>query len=354
MAEFLEGEHLSAAIRDVLAGDDVRCAVAFWGRGARDDLFGTPERARAARIVCDIGMGGTNPDELTELGAPANQDLRHVPGLHAKAYMSNRGLVVASANASDNGIGFGRKPLLIECGTRHPANSSTYRNAASWFEDLWSEKAEVIDAEALAAAAEAWAAGRRNDCDLAPMADRPSTLLRRIAADPVRFRGVGIVFTTGESDADDVAIASEIAVEADDALPVPKLSDRERELLSRWKPGDLFTNWSDAEANAWPRLFLCAHRGRRGAVSYWWYENFASARIGPDDWSVFAKRSHAVRNLLGLSTGHRKAARPEDELLASIFRMLELDAEPGGATPHMLCESPMHLARLLKRVDHDD
>ena len=30
------------------------------------------------------------------------------------------------------------------------------------------------------------------------------------------------------------------------------------------------------------------------------------------------------------------------------------DAEPGGATPHMLCESPMHLARLLKRVDHDD
>ena len=353
MARFLEGEHLGAAIREVLSGDDVRCAVAFWGRGACNELFGTPERARAARILCDISMGGTNPDELVRLGAPANDGLRHVPGLHAKAYMSDRGLVVTSANASDNGIGFGRKPTLVECGTRHPATSSTYRDAASWFEDLWSEKAEVIDTEALEAATEAWKAGRRNHRDLASMADRPSTLLRRIAADPLTFRGVGIVFTTGESDADDVAIASLSAVEADDALPVPALSDRDRALLARWKPGDLFTNWSDAEANAWPRLFLCAHRGHRGAVSYWWYENFASARIGPDDWSVFAKPSNAVRTLLGLGVRHREAARPEDDLLASIFRVLELDAAHDDATPHMLCESPIHLGRLLKRIDDD-
>ncbi len=51
-------------------------------------------------------MGGSNPKELRALGAPDNRRIKHLRGLHAKVYLSNKGLITNSANASNNGIGF--------------------------------------------------------------------------------------------------------------------------------------------------------------------------------------------------------------------------------------------------------
>lgn len=82
MSQFLVGGDLTAAIKNMLGGDKVRCAVAFWGKGA-EKLFAPPAKARP-RIICDVTLGGTSPNALRSLGAPENNQLRHIPSLHAK------------------------------------------------------------------------------------------------------------------------------------------------------------------------------------------------------------------------------------------------------------------------------
>lgn len=351
MAKFLDDSQVGEAIRGIVAGDDVRCAVAFWGDGALKALFGTRKRAHKARIICDLTMGGTNPEELVILGAPNNPDLKHVRGLHAKVYLSDRGLVVASANASNRGIGFVDVATLIECGTYHGPGTQAFRDAARWFERLWDEKSKQVGPKALNDARRAWARRPRHGAPDTGPSTASATLLRRIASDPVAYRGIGVVFTTGEAQPDDVKEATAAAIAADDALQRPMLSADDRALLPDWNHGHLFTGWSDAEASAWPKRFLCAHRGVRGAVRYWCYENFADARLGADDWSVFAAPSKTVRKQIGLGSRHREAARPEDDLLGKIFAMLDAEVADDDGPPHRLCESPVHLAELLRIVD---
>lgn len=156
MARFLDHKQVRDAVQTVIAGDDVRCAVAFWGDGALKTLFGSKKRASKARIICDLSMGGTNPEELTLLGAPDNPDLKHFRGLHAKLYLSSAGMVVTSANASNRGIGFVEPAALTECGTFHRPDTTAFREGAKWFDTLWG-KAEMVDPEALATARAAWA-----------------------------------------------------------------------------------------------------------------------------------------------------------------------------------------------------
>ena len=135
MAGFLTGAELAEAIRDVLSGADVRCAVAYWGGGI-EKAFPTSDGPPAARIICDVTRGGTSPKALVTMGAPRNKDLRHVPDLHAKVYISDLGAVVGSANASDNGIGFNAAPGLIEAGVLLRPDEESFAEAAEWFETL--------------------------------------------------------------------------------------------------------------------------------------------------------------------------------------------------------------------------
>jgi hypothetical protein len=129
MARFVDHKKLGPKIRRVLGGGGVRCAVAFWGDGAAASLFAGPPPAEA-HIICDIAMGGTNPRELKELGAPDNRGLRHLPGLHAKVYLSSRGLIAGSANASNNSIGFLDAAALMEAGTFHESEEEAWRQAS--------------------------------------------------------------------------------------------------------------------------------------------------------------------------------------------------------------------------------
>jgi hypothetical protein len=150
MTQFLTGDALSRRIRDVASGANARLAVAFWGRGAPSELFGPGVAGRDdLRIICDIGMGGTNPEALADLGAPGRDGIRHCENLHAKVYLSDAGVVVGSANASSNGIGNLADPSrLTEAGTFSDAHSPAWDAAAAWFEDLWT-RATVVDADAM-------------------------------------------------------------------------------------------------------------------------------------------------------------------------------------------------------------
>jgi hypothetical protein len=140
------------AIRDVLSGINLRCAVAFWGEGAANLLHKCAgDRARNAKIVCDISMGGTSPEELIRLGAPNNQRLRYYDKFHAKVYLSSKGIIAGSANASSNGIAFTDESLpgLIEAGTYHASDEAAWKEAKLWFDGLY-HAARTIDQNALA------------------------------------------------------------------------------------------------------------------------------------------------------------------------------------------------------------
>lgn len=351
MGRFLSDRSLSGAIRKVMKGEKVRCAVAFWGDGACKSLFRSKLASKEARIICDLTMGGTNPSELENLGAPGNTGLRHYEGLHAKLYMSEMGLVVASANASNRGIGFREDAALTECGTRHKPGTKAFRDAEEWFENLW-KTSKPVDEDALESASRAWGPRKRpNSIGNEALAGFMESVLVKIATEPEKHRGIGIVFTSGEADQEDVDEAYEMAVATDDELPKPALLPDVRLQLRDWPKQDLFTGWSGAEANAWPKLFLCAHRGVRGGVTYWCYERFADpVETSPNDWSVFAARSEVLRSKLCLPANVRKAAEPDAELLGRVFAHLDTPSSGVEDLGHKLCESPVHLAVLLGQI----
>ncbi|WP_019904141.1 phospholipase D family protein [Methylobacterium sp. 77] len=350
MARFLDHKQVRSAVQAVIAGDDVRCAVAFWGNGALKALFGFKRLAFRARIICDLSMGGTNPDELVLLGAPENPHLKHLRGLHAKLYLSSAGLVVTSANASNRGIGFVEPAALTECGTFHRPDTTAFCKGAKWFEAIW-ENAEVVDPKALATARATWAKRPRHGTPKsAPLIAASDTLLRTIAADPDRYRGIGVVFSSGEADHDDVERAAEVAMAVESKSRKPKLKKEEIGRLPNWPKGNLFSGWSDADANAWPRLFLCAHRGARGAVSYWCYSRFFEVKLDRDEWSIFAERSPELRSRIGLAGTPRQSASADVGLLEQIFMHLDAAAGP-DEIGYRLCESPVHLGHLLAEVD---
>ncbi len=96
---------IAAKIQNLLQqAEKTYCIVAFWGRGAAQLFSGmTSKKIESAKIVCNLTMGGTNPDVIDEL-CGMGFDIRHNPVLHSKAYWTDKGVVVGSANASANGL----------------------------------------------------------------------------------------------------------------------------------------------------------------------------------------------------------------------------------------------------------
>ncbi|WP_375263373.1 phospholipase D family protein [Palleronia sp.] len=95
-------------IKKILKGKNVRIASAFIGKGAQDEV------EAGAQLVCDIGMGDTNPVALEALSEKLGKNnLRYTSCFHAKVYLSDQGCLVGSANLTSNGIGFLSKAKLI-------------------------------------------------------------------------------------------------------------------------------------------------------------------------------------------------------------------------------------------------
>lgn len=239
---FLAGSELSAAIRHVLGGSDRRCAVAFWGKGS-SDLFDRDSSERDLRIVCDISMGGCHPDALRSIGAPDDADVRYYDGLHAKVYLSDRGVVVGSANASDNGVGFGTKgAVLVEAGTFHAPASQAWANASDWFEALHPDALQV-DAAALERAGRLFRPRRARH---APVAGRAGSLLDMIVADPDRFDDIGFVLASTSSSEEERSAARKSAIKA----------GIDRKLVKETSDNDMFVGWGKKDVLRWPTTFI--------------------------------------------------------------------------------------------------
>jgi hypothetical protein len=340
---FLDDQDLGPAIISLMAGSDVRCAVAFWGTDAADQLFpkGLPE---AGQIVCDISLGCTNPQELRALGAPANPKLKHLKRLHAKVYLSDRGAIVCSANASDNGIGFADVAGLVEAGVFIAPGSKSLGPVEAWFERIW-KRSKMVDPAALARAEDAWKRRPRGRA-IRParlLPENVPSLLRTVANNPERFRGIGFVFTSGTASKEDRVEASEKLARIDDVRKVALLSPEDRRRLSQWKIGDLFTDWSEQDLDAWPRRFVCIHRPAERAA-YWFYKRAYEVLLAEDRGVVFAERPKGLKADLGFKRGTAAMLANDAPLLDRLFEKCE---ERG----HWLCENGESLAQLIAEVE---
>ncbi|MBB2158392.1 hypothetical protein HLH33_19210 [Gluconacetobacter diazotrophicus] len=238
--QFMTDYDLANAIKHVLAGTDVRCAVAFWGIGA-ESLLNKSGEARP-RIICDVTLGGTSPNALRALGAPKNEDLRHIPSLHAKVYISDRGAIIGSANASRNGVGLDGPPSLTEAGVRLAPDSETFRHAESWFESQWGASTQVNDA-ALDLATQRFRPGR----SLGGLPMRPGSLLDLIAADPDRFSDVSIVLAQSSSTQEE---RKQVRTAVQNANP------RNIQEINSLPDNGMFIGWEAQELNRWHRTFI--------------------------------------------------------------------------------------------------
>ena len=242
--EFLFDADLAKRIREVAAGRDVRCAVAFWSVDGIERVFESVAAARRARIVCDISMGSTSAEALEILGAPKRKALRHQRGLHAKVYISDRGLVTGSANASISALGPNSGAArLTEAGTFHAPESAAFKNASAWFEFVHAPAGKV-DQPALDWARRAYRPPRIS----ASRPPVPGSLLDAVRVDPERFPGAGFVFTRTASDDDDIKTARKSAKRL-----AGTIAKRE---IDAWPRGGFFTGWPPEKVMSWPTLFF--------------------------------------------------------------------------------------------------
>lgn len=241
MTSFLTGVDLAAAIKDILSGAEVRCAVAYWGNGI-DKAFPTSKGPLDTRIICDVTRGGTSPKALVDLGATKNKKLRHVPDLHAKVYISDRGAVVGSANASSNGIGFDAAPGLLEAGVLLDPADDGFDEASAWFEVLW-KRSRKVGKEALALATKRFRpSGLQGSRPI-----RVGSLLDQIAADPDRFSEISIVLTHSEAKPKQRARARSAIIAA---------HPDEEEAITRMPDHGMFIGWDRRDLARWRRSFV--------------------------------------------------------------------------------------------------
>lgn len=145
--QFLYGTTLSAATKQLLSeSKKIRLAVAFWGEGAVG-MFGK-NPTRDVQIICNLKMGGTNPDAIDDLRKKYGaKSVKQMDLLHAKVYIGDDCAIISSANMSANGLGAeGLSPATwVEAGYRVPIGEGN--SQLDWFNDAYSDAKEITDGD---------------------------------------------------------------------------------------------------------------------------------------------------------------------------------------------------------------
>ncbi|MFZ3184307.1 MAG: phospholipase D family protein, partial [Pseudomonas sp.] len=101
---FLSEDAYLANVKSLLAESTaVDIAVAFWGRGAEPLI---PQKGKKLRILCNLGMGGTNPEVISTLRTYPSVEIKNLDRLHAKVMIGDQQAIIGSANCSANGLNF--------------------------------------------------------------------------------------------------------------------------------------------------------------------------------------------------------------------------------------------------------
>lgn len=241
--EFLVGVALAKRIIGAAKGGQVRCAVAFWSAVGVGEIFptGVP---KDAKIVCDISMGATSAEALSALQAPHNPNLRHSVRMHAKVFISDKGLVVGSANASASALGDCEGPNCnTEAGVFHSPGSPSWQSAVAWFDNFLNESLQIGDTEV------EWA---RLTYRPKPLMVRPGpvasgSLLDLVTAASWRFSKVGFVFTS-------TSCTDEQKAEVRKRVNESGKYDSDR--ISKLHDDETFFGWDRKDITRWPEFFF--------------------------------------------------------------------------------------------------
>ena len=150
--DFLHGEQIQEAIKDLVAEkEDLEIAVAYWGKGALKQT-GLLERIQknpdGIKIICDLTSGACNPAPIKRLRKEKVQ-IRTAEKMHAKVWICGNEVILGSANASANGLGFdtvGEVQGNVEAAIR-TGNRAFSKETKDWFRDLWDKSYEITQDE---------------------------------------------------------------------------------------------------------------------------------------------------------------------------------------------------------------
>ncbi|WP_158271714.1 phospholipase D family protein [Methylosinus sporium] len=134
--QFLDGAAATAEIkRLVMSSKTVRMAVAFWGKGASEEL-GLMSKKNDVTVICNLNSGGTNPNEIEYL-LGNKISVRQCSTLHGKVYLFDNCVIVGSSNASANGLALQGKEISGWSEANILTNDPVLWQAASqWFSAL--------------------------------------------------------------------------------------------------------------------------------------------------------------------------------------------------------------------------
>lgn len=262
MAEFLTDEALTEAIRHVVGGKGVKCAVAFWGNHGFFEAEALGGVTKDWQIICDIQMGGTSRDALVKLGAPTEPNLKFRNGLHAKVYISDRGVVVGSANASARGLGVGDNPAsLLEAGMFHKHGGKAWRDATVWFDEIFG-KADQVDETALREA------DRRYRPPLGiSVKNSGMSLLEQVKSKPDYFAEQQISFAISTHE----ATPNELKIAADQSYEARGPQNLTREELYAWPPTHIFHDWLETDIQTMDKFIVEFYIGKNDEVQIFYH-----------------------------------------------------------------------------------
>lgn len=188
-------QHLARWVSDVDGPLDL--AVSFWGEGAIKEL--SLEKKRPTRVLLELGSGGTNPSVVKVLRKLPHVELKQLPKLHAKVYISQRAVVIGSTNASANGLGVeGKETTRWHELAVHINDDTLVRDTKIWFEEKWAA-GQPITAASLSKAEREWKERQK----LRPKADGDvKDILAAAMKNPSEFRNRGVFVVVTSEDWD--------------------------------------------------------------------------------------------------------------------------------------------------------
>jgi len=153
ITKILDGPSCLQAVRTLIAtGKPVRAAVAYWGRGAIEQV-GINTNSKM-QIVCDVRSGGCNTEvvsDLIKLLGPEN--VKTHDQMHAKVWINDDTVIIGSSNVSANGLGFENSEVAGNTEVNIITTAiDEVMHTRDWYETVW-EKARTISRNDMAVGA---------------------------------------------------------------------------------------------------------------------------------------------------------------------------------------------------------
>jgi hypothetical protein len=146
MPKFLKDGEILEAVKDVInGGTDCKLAVAYWDNGAAEKIGVDSAKGEKVHIICDPWGGACSKDELLALSKNPRVKLRHLKDLHAKVYMTPKGAIVGSANASTKGLGKSDGQTINHEAAVQFGSNEDCSDLRDWFDSKWKTALPLIE-----------------------------------------------------------------------------------------------------------------------------------------------------------------------------------------------------------------